>query len=195
MDSSDPTALEFLDQFEPDGAGFLYRTEAGVEPVHVTAAERQAFLAEFECHAGSLKWILIGGVVASTVFMLADMSILHVPQGFSFVLGAYAASFVAYFLVSQRLKRAPERALRDRIPAGMRLSWFQRYQRSIAARSWRDLLSSGLFLTVMFGFNMRGHDLNDGWNRLWLAVGVILYTLFGFSVIQKLRTTLGKHPG
>jgi hypothetical protein len=195
MDVEDPAALEFLAQFEPDGEDFLYRSVATRTPIRVTAAERQAFLDAFERHAGSLKWILIGGIVASTAFMLADMSILHVQHGFYFVMAAYAASFAAYFYVYARLKHAPERLLRDRVPAGMQLNWLERYERRVAATSWRELLSHGVFLALTFAGPLSGHGPGGDWNRLWLAAAVLLFTLFGFSVFQKLRIGLGKRSG
>jgi len=115
MDIEDPTVQSFLAQFEPDGAEYLYRSGWTSQPIRVTAAERQEFAEDFARRVGRVKWILIGGIVVSTLFMLADLSVLHVPYGLNIDMAAYAAAFIAWGYASQRLMHAPERALRDRI--------------------------------------------------------------------------------
>jgi hypothetical protein len=78
MEIEDPTIQPFLAQFEPDGLDYLYRSPVAPSPIRVTAAERQAFLDAYARRVGSLIWILLGGILVSALFMLADMSFLHV---------------------------------------------------------------------------------------------------------------------
>jgi len=192
MEIEDPTVQPFLAQFERDGADYLYRSAAALQPIRVTAAERQAFVEDFARRAGSVKWILIGGIVITTLFMFADMSILHVPHGLEFVLAAYAATFVAGIWFGEHLRRAPERALRDRIPSLERLNWFQRYQRTLATRTWREVLVDGLFFVFLVGSFTAYRDPVAGWGRVRLAATAIVFVLFAFNVIQKLLIVRGR---
>jgi len=185
MEIEGPSLQSFLAQFEPDGAGYLYRSPAATDPIRVTAAERQAFLDAYASRVGGLIWILLGGILASTLFMLADLSILHVPYGYYIDMAAYAASFIGWGLASQHLMWAPERALRYRIPPRERLGWFERHKRMLTTRSWRSMAGDGFFIVFWLAM-ITGKRETTMIDPYLLALMVVALALFGANVVLKL---------
>ena len=191
MDIEDPTIQSFLAQFEPDGADYLYRSPSSSEPIRVTAAERLAFLDGYAQRVGGLIWILLGGVLASTLFMLVDLSILHVPHGLEIDIAAYAASFIAWGYSYHHLMRAPERALRKRISPRDRLGWFERYKRTLAAKSWREIVAARGYVVWLL-WVMSGQIHSPTVRAFTLAIGVICLLEFGLDVVLKFRLNSAK---
>jgi hypothetical protein len=185
MEIEDPSLQSFLTQFEPDGADYLYRSPSAAAPIRVTAAERQAFRDAYARRVGGLIWILLVGILTSTLFMLADLSILHVPHGVLFVMVAYAASFVAWGLASQYLMHAPERVLRNRIPPHERLGWIERYKRMLMAKSWRGMGADGAFVIFLLGI-VTSDGRRSGVDPLLLVLPALFLVQFAFNVILKL---------
>ena len=185
MKIEDPTTQSFLAQFEPDGADYLYRSPAALNPIRVTARERQAFVDAYARRVPGQIWILLGGILASALFMLADISILHVQRGLYIDMAAFAASFVAWVYAGQYFMRAPERALRKRIPPCERLGWFERYKRELMAKSWRQIAADGGFIVFLLAM-----ITSDGWrtggHSLLAVFPALAFAVFAFNLVLKL---------
>jgi hypothetical protein len=192
MEIEDPSIQSFLAQFEPDGADYLYRSPWSLEPIRVTAAERQAFLDDYARRVPSLIWILLGGILTSTVFMLVDLSVLHVPHGLKIDIAAYAASFIAWGYSDRHLMNAPERALRYRIPPRERLRWFERYKRALAAQSWRGMVLERAYLVFLVLWVTSGQPHNPMMRAFALAAGIIFLAQFGLDIALKLWLSSSK---
>jgi hypothetical protein len=185
MDIEDPTIRSFLAQFEPDGADYCYRSAIALDPVRVTAAERQAFLDDYARGVPGLIWILLGGILVSTLFMLADISILHVPYGLEFDIAAFGGSFLGWGYFSHRLMNAPERALRQRIPPRERLRWFERHKRMLADKSWWRIAREAAFIIVWLAL-ITGRNQKTSYDFVLIVFFGLLLMFFVFNVALKL---------
>jgi hypothetical protein len=112
----------FVDQFEPDGDGFLYRKSLKGAPVRVSFAERDDFITSFNRRLRYSTWsifpatlVLIGLLVwlvpdadsaAAKVAMYVGIGLILIP-----FLGGYYWAW-----------NAPSRELRGRSPEGAALS-------------------------------------------------------------------------
>lgn len=191
MEIEDPTIQSFLAQFERNGADYLYRSPAALNPIRVTAAERQAFLDDYARRVPSLIWILLGGILASTLFMLADISILHVPHGLYIDIAAFAAAFFGWAYASQYFTGAPERALRERIPPGETLGWLARHKRMLATKSWRKIAADGGYFVFWLLWLTSGQIHSPAVHAFALASGAVFLVLFALNVALKLRLSAG----
>jgi hypothetical protein len=104
----------FAAQFQPDGAGFLYRNHTIGEPIPISAAERERYVAEFGKFTRNGFWAMIGGAVALlAAFLLYSMATKsQVPDSISW--SAFGAMVIVYMVAYLRAWNFPKRDLQRR---------------------------------------------------------------------------------
>ena len=104
----------FAAQFQPDGVGFLYRNHTIGEPIPVSAAERERYVAAFGKFTRYGFWAMIGGAALLLVgFVLYSMMTKsEVPDAISW--SAFGAMIVVYMTAYLRAWNQPARELRQR---------------------------------------------------------------------------------
>ncbi|MBV8114511.1 MAG: hypothetical protein JO300_07195 [Silvibacterium sp.] len=104
----------FAAQFQPDGVGFLYRRHTVGEPIPVSAAEKEHYIAAFTKFIRFGFWtMLTGGAVLLAGFVAYSfMTKTEVPDSVSFsAFGVMVAIYMAAYLHAWNL---PARELRRR---------------------------------------------------------------------------------
>jgi hypothetical protein len=184
----------FADQFTADGADFLYRRNRRQSPIRVTAAERQAFIADFVRGFPRLFWALILTIVAGIIGLVVYETVFDGADQQCFTYGVMAVAFAVYMLAYQHYWNAPWRALRTRAVVGEGLSQSQVRAIALSKISWRSLGASVLGVTFLLITFEAGNDLTVGWNRLWLVAAAVMYALLTFQAYQKWRLGIGAAP-
>lgn len=104
----------FAAQFEPQGEGFTYRKHSVGEPIRVSAAERDRYVAAFEQFTRRGFWAMVAGalVVLACLVAYSFTTGTQVPDAVFYA--AFGAMFVVYIIAYQRVWNVPSRELRDR---------------------------------------------------------------------------------
>lgn len=104
----------FAAQFEQQGDGFLYRKHSVGEPVRVSAADRDRYVAGFEAFTRKGFW---GSVIAAAVLLTALVAYsfstgTEVPDMVFYA--AFAVMIAVYVVAYQRAWNLPSRELTGR---------------------------------------------------------------------------------
>lgn len=104
----------FAAQFEPQGDGFIYRKHTVGDPVRVSTAERDRYVAGFEAFTRKGFW---GSVIAAAVLLAALVAYsfstgTEVPDIVFY--GAFAVMIGVYAVAYQRAWNLPARELTGR---------------------------------------------------------------------------------
>jgi hypothetical protein len=177
----------FADQFKADGPDFLYRRNLRQSAIRVTAAERQAFIADFARCLPRLSWVLILVTVVGIVGLVTYESVFDAEDQQYLNYGVIAVAFAAYMTAYRHYWNAPWRALRTRAVIGEGLSRRQVRAITLSKISWSSLAVSALGVTVLLVSLASSNDLTVGWNRLWLVAAGVMYALLAFRAYQKLQ--------
>ena len=104
----------FAAQFEPRGDGFVYRKHAVGEPIEVSAAERDRYIAAFEKFTRQGFWAIVAcaSLLLAALVAYSFTTGTQVPDAVFYV--AFAAMFAVYVVGYQRAWNLPSRELRDR---------------------------------------------------------------------------------
>ena len=104
----------FAAQFEARGEGYLYRKHSIGEPIPVSAAERDRFIAEFESFIRTGFWSMVGGLIALvSVFIGAwYATATRIPDMVFYVV--FGVMLVVYMSASFRAWNRPLRDLNER---------------------------------------------------------------------------------
>lgn len=104
----------FAAQFEADGVGFLYRNHTIGEPIPVSAAERERYVAGFVRFTRYGFWAMIAGaVLLLAAFLLYSMTTrTEVPDAVSW--SAFGLMVIGYMVAYSRAWNFPARDLRQR---------------------------------------------------------------------------------
>jgi hypothetical protein len=177
----------FANRFEPDGADYLYRKNIREAPIRVTAAEREAFIADFRRTVSWAHWIVVGGTVVS-IFAPVLLALAVPEVNTHYLLFLFLALFfVVYMMIYQQASAAPSVALRSRSAAGPARTREEARAITLSKVSWRSLGIAALgFAFALFRLSLR-FDLTTGWSRLWLVGAAALYVFVGYRAYQKLR--------
>jgi hypothetical protein len=103
-----PNAFEA--QFQPHGDGFLYRKARKGDPIPVTRAERDGFIAAYERR----QKFLIGGLVAALLGWSLFITTHKIASYWEYVV--MAILMAAAVVQNSRAWNAPARALKGRMP-------------------------------------------------------------------------------
>lgn len=177
----------FADQFEQDGANFIYRRSQKGEAIRVSADERSKFIEEFDRNVRRAKLIMyagltlvLGGIIGFSLLRGTDLSQGAISIGIGLVM---IPSFAFYGWAWA----APSRELGGRTPiAGERPSDDARRIRF--QRMTYGQLAGAAFGGVMIPFiGSSRQDVFSGWNRLWLVFGGAFVLLAAVQAFRKWR--------
>ena len=181
----------FADQFEREGAGFLYRKSQKGPPIPVTPAEREAFAAAFRRQLRILMIVmaigplaLIGGLVASGLNPDGEAEPLWIG---GIAGGICITIFVAVFWIWS----APARALARRAAVGAERSGAEMRRIKLASLSYGNLASVAGAGVLYVGSRALSGDVLHGWGRLWLVLGAALVGLAALQAFRKWRMERG----
>jgi len=179
----------FDNQFEPDGADFLYRRSGKGEPIPVSAAERQAFITDFRRGLRTAMWTLIGGMIVMFGGMIAVVIVLDADVETSDINWAIypilAVLFAVYLAIYWRAWTAPRRTLAARQPVGFALTREEARRRALAKLSYGRLFGGGAVLALMLYNISRENDILHGWGRLWLVFTVAIAAALAVQLLRK----------
>lgn len=178
----------FADQFEQDGANFIYRRSQKGEAIRVSAQERSKFIEEFDRNVRRAKWIIyvgltlvLGGIIGFSLLRGTDLS-----QGA--ILIGIGLAMIPYLAFYRWAWAAPARELGGRTPiAGERPP--DEVRRIRFQRMTYGQLAGAAFGGVMMIPFIRSsrQDVFSGWNRLWLVFGGALVLLAAVQAFRKWR--------
>jgi Flp pilus assembly protein TadD len=175
----------FADQFEPDGAHFIYRRSQKGEAFRVSSADRNRFLEGFDRNLSRAKWLIYVGltVVLGVIILLSvrqgtDLSQIIIFAGIGLVMIPYYAYF-------RWAWAEPARELAGRTPvAGERPP--EEVRRLRFRRMTYGQLAGAAFGGLVIPFIGSSHqDVFSGWNRLWLVFGGMIVMLAAVQAFRK----------
>lgn len=177
----------FADQFDQDGASFIYRRSQKGEAIRVSAEERSKFIEEFDRNVGRAKWMIylgitlvLGGIIGFSLLRGTDLS-----QGTIFI--GIGLAMIPYVVFYRWAWAAPARELAGRTPiAGERPS--DEVRRIRFQRMTYGQLAGAAFGGAVIPFiGSSRQDEFSGWNRLWLVFGGALVLFAGIQAFRKWR--------
>ncbi len=174
-DFPDPATLYFEDQFEPDGADYLYRADLKGAPVRVSEEERIGFVYDYERDVDRLMVsyfaVLILWIVGVTVLVILTAN--DVAQWWLMSAGLLAV--VSFLVLPSYIYRAPSRALKGRPIVGEPWSRREVRRRRLARVGWNKL-AWAVFLPTMLLPSMLlliAHDVVHGWELIWPVLAAL----------------------
>lgn len=193
--SLEPLKKLFAAQFQPDGAGYLYRHRQRAAAVRVSSQERNAFVADFERLLRRCMWaiFLCPIVVFGPLIFVGhdlDSETMRVWQfgGLVLILGVFL------WLV-QRAFDAPLARLRHRGAVAPKRTDAELQREAFANISYRKMGLSLAGFLLLYGVITGGRDLLAGWNLLWSAVALALAILVGVQAFRKWRFERARRSG
>lgn len=178
----------FADQFEAEGAGFLYRKSMRGAPVRVTAAERDKFVQDFSRRSRILSWSMTAAVMALVLGAVGYAEAVGREAQDPLIYGGVGLLMTAFLLVWYRMWNAPARALQLRTPVGPAKSRSEVRRDMIASMSWVQMfvimLLLGLLIVGSLSNGRAPSNIQD-WVTLVLSGGAIAAWLW--LAVMKLR--------
>jgi len=165
----------FVDQFEADGNGYIYRRNSKGPAIRVTSAERDMFIADFSRSLNRLWWglilgmvVAIGGCVAWFAIEGGDVSEWSIWIGLLPV-------FVLYMLFWRRAWNAPTRKLATRSQVAPERSKDEFRRLMLQRLTWGRLGGAAASFAIAMFYLGRRFNLLVGWNRLWLVLAGVAF--------------------
>jgi len=178
----------FADQFEPQGADYLYRRSLRDAPILVSAAERDRFVEDYRQGA---KWWLRGVMLAmllGAMLMIIAEQRTGMPDGMV-EKGVFVLCVLAAAMASNRWTwNAPARQLRGRPIAGEARTRAQASQAMLAKRSYGDILAMSVLGLVIVGRIDWHKDLWSGENLLIVCLAALLVLGMALQLYRKYRS-------
>jgi hypothetical protein len=186
----------FADQFEPDGANYIYRRNKLAGGVRVTSAEHDAFLARFGRDqkwmmrifaALSIPMLILSAMVNPAVSnVLGDRWTQIVALGAAFLLSAMCVWII---VIKNRSWSAPARALAGRAAVGAIRTRAQLRHAKLRETSWRGLAGLAILFVACCYICVDKRDLGSIWSLLWIAFGAGNLVYVGWLAIEKWRSS------
>lgn len=180
----------FANRFEPDGDGYLFRSNLKAPGIRVTAAERDRFVQAYGRRVTILIWVGASAtvLVAAAVIWAYVSTSAEMPDWVMWlVLGPCLA---ATTLLIVWFWSAPNRALRNRMPQAPGRTKDQANAVAFGRMTWPKLGASAISIPVMLLLVSRSSNLLVGWNRLWLMLATALAVLLAVQAFRKWRSGL-----
>lgn len=186
-DSWATTRKSFADQFEQDGAGFVYRRFQKGAAIRVTAEERSRFIDEFNRNLRRGMWIMyigiavaLGGAVLFSALRGSDLSQAALFVGVGVVL-------IPYLFYNYWVWGAPARELAGRTPVAGERSPDEVRRLRFQRMTYGQLGIAALAGLAFPFFGSARQDVFSGWNRLWLVFGGALVLFVAVQAFRKWR--------
>ncbi|MGY4398391.1 drug/metabolite transporter (DMT)-like permease [Sphingomonas sp. UYAg733] len=177
----------FSDQFEPDGADFVYRKSMKGAPIRVSAAERDTFLADFRRRLRYATW----GIFPATLLLIGLLVVLvpdvDSPSSNLFIYGGIGVIIAVFMVGYYWAWNAPARELERRPTLGEARSRVEVRRVMLAKMTYGQLLIGiGAMAALLFKVSDKT-DLFHGWGRLWLVFAVLIVLGILFQMFRKWR--------
>jgi len=179
---------EFAKRFEPRGDGYLFRERLGAPGYEISAAERDAFVEQFNRRMTWMNWILFGGGFV----LLLGAAWLSVALAFTdpgpLIFAVMGLMFVGYMPAVFWLWGDPKRRLAARAAAVPGLDKASARREGLRKLDWSRLGLCVLF-AVFLVFKAYGEDpsFGSGWSRAWLALAAALLIVAAVQAVRKWR--------
>lgn len=181
--SAERLKASFARQFDQEGQGFRYRKNETGPAIRISAEEQADFIAGYSRALKLSGWAMVAAIVLggfATGFYEGASGTDRKVWG----VGGIAVLVLAFVLFTLWARRAPDRALSERVPVAPGLSKAER-KRLAFARINYDALAIGLLAVPFMLWNASlAWDVLHGWGRLWIVAGAIL---FGLIAVQGFR--------
>lgn len=177
----------FADQFEPDGADFLYRKSMKGAPVRVRAAERDAFIADFRRAYRYAFWAVMAGTILVIVLLALFVPDPDSAEGKIGMFGALGLVVAAFLAMHYWFWAAPARALERRPVLGQPRSRDEMRKLALARLSYGQLAAAAGIALVML-WNASAGDGLHGWDVFWLIFAGVMVAGAAFQAFRKWRS-------
>jgi peptidoglycan/LPS O-acetylase OafA/YrhL len=177
----------FSDQFEEDGASFLYRKSMKGAPIRVSAKEREDFIALFGRQCAYLIWGVAAVVMIGIVIMVVLSPDRSDPSsGPTLYVGT--AAMIAIMLGGHHwIWTAPARALAGRPTLGVARDRREMRQLMLSKMTYQQLgFGAGTMVLLMWNVS-RKTDIFHGWGILWLVFAGVVIIASGVQAFRKWR--------
>lgn len=178
---------KFADQFEADGLDYIYRKGMKAAPIKVSAAERSAFIEDFNRRLNLMIWglmaaslVLVVGFTVYTIKFDQEFSEAAIYVGIAIIMSVYMAS---YF----RAWNAPQRELARRPFIGNPRTRDEIRKRTLQKMTYRQLAVAPVAAVALLFKISVDHDINSGWNRLWLVFAGLVAAAAAVQAFRKWR--------
>jgi hypothetical protein len=162
----------FADQFEPDGAGFLYRKSMKAAPIRVTETERDNFLTTFNRRLRYANWAIVFG----TVFLIGLLALLvRDVDSTAGQLGLWAGLGLIlgfFLLIYSWAWGGPARDLERRPVVGLARTREELQQIKFAKITYKQLALAPVIAVLLLFKVSAKNDVLHGWGMLWLIFAV-----------------------
>jgi len=175
----------FADQFEPEGADYLYRKSMRSAPIRVTAAERDAFVAKFATDQRRLMWAIVALVVIGVAIQVMLLPSANKQERDYSAYAVVAVAIVAFVIPWRLIWNAPARALERRPTIGNERSRAETSQAMISKMSWGQLLAITIGAGLAWWSFAPGDEAWRGWHLIWMAIGMVLFGGMALRAWQK----------
>jgi hypothetical protein len=184
----------FADQFEPDGADFLYRKSMKGAPIRVSASERDRFVEAFNRSIKFRIWGLVGGLIVLCMALAFYAAAAHSTPSNTVLYSGFGAILAAYMAAHYWTWNAPLRELQGRSTLGPARSRAEMRRLLLAKMTYREIAGvAGTALIVLFQIN-RKQDLLAGRNLLCLILAAIILVLAAAQALRKWRYDAKQTP-
>lgn len=185
----------FAAQFESDDRqGYLYRRYGRGAGIPVSAAERDAFVADYR---RGIRWWFVG-FGGATVFAILVLTFIGLRFDLDARLPAYTMPILVVVLLTvaimatvRRAYDAPRRALEARAPVGPERSDEEAKAIAIARQSWWQIFGVFAGMLLLVGEQALGHDVLHGWGRLWLLLLAFGVAATSYAAVRKWQHQVG----
>jgi tetratricopeptide (TPR) repeat protein len=177
----------FADQFEQDGANFIYRRSQKGEAIMVSSEERQRFVKEFDRNLRRSTWLiyLAAALVMGILLGVSLLEDFEMPRAAIFV--GIALIMIPYLALYRWAWGMPARELTGRTPVAG-----ERSPDEIRRMQYQRVTYGQLAIAAFGGLAIpfigsAGKDVFSGWNRLWLIGGACLVLFAAVRAFRKWR--------
>jgi len=185
--SLDGLSATFADQFEPDGANFIYRRHMTGPAFRVSAAEREAFIHAYQRR---MRISLSSLVAAVVILIVLGVGLIPDLEGSEADFAYYALlgiTILAILVIVRWAWNAPARDLDRRTPMAPALSKDEARRLTFARISYAKLAAVAIVAAAL----AVGRATDEDGSALWLAVAVGLPLLAAVQAFRKWRFERG----
>lgn len=178
----------FAEQFELTPTGWTYRYKHKGAPIKVSTDERAHFIDDFRFGLRLLSWACVIAALVALAALMGYTIREDIDLEDAWIWATLAAVALPYYLGFQYLVATPRRALATRQAVGPARSKEEMRHLWAAKTSWRQLVVALAGTAALIWSQALGHNLLEGWHRLWLVFGAGMLLGVGWSASNKLRS-------
>ena len=162
----------FAKRFERDDHGYIYRANLRSAGIRVSESERDTFVSTFNRRMMILRWggpaLMVALVIGGTSALLAWAPDSSIPQYAALL--ATVPMLLLFLAGFYWLWNAPTRALLGRQTTDEGRTKSEARETALSRLTWPQIGVSALFVALASARVAFGHNLLEGWNRLWLVL-------------------------